>query len=426
MGKVDKHSQSTTGKDDSASKKFMTSLCGLIENLEYVPIVSSAVYYERLFNREKLVEFIAQRQPTEATGQYPDNGRTKTQFNGDGTFQRKGSSQRGRFADPLGCSIEDILSEAWATEIGFPLPEKHMLPRVALFDRFKHSLLVGDSNRHYLHWLRNIFLDYAEFDLARSKMDEQLRNKRAASIPQLKQDLENGRDFTLSDIADELDYLNMSDTKNNPLAILARLGLPLYITTSPFDFLEKAIAGERPGVKTQICFRSRTPGNVLDKHKTIEDLNPEPKKPVVYHLFGLEDYPQSMVLNEDQYLEFLPEFITDKRRHMTYSPEYVTDSITRFSLLLLGYRLRDLEFRVMLKGLIGTSRRFVETLNLAIQLDPTDQCPEADAENVKAYLKDYFDVHDFAVHWDTTDIFMAKLFEEWHTWLRRKGHQVKS
>lgn len=87
MGKVDKHSQSTTGKDDSASKKFMTSLCGLIENLEYVPIVSSAVYYERLFNREKLVEFIAQRQPTEATGQYPDNGRTKTQFNGDGTFQ---------------------------------------------------------------------------------------------------------------------------------------------------------------------------------------------------------------------------------------------------------------------------------------------------------------------------------------------------
>lgn len=419
------------GKDNGISEEILSTLCGLIDSLEYVPIVSNAVYYERLFNREKLLEFIGCRRLAESEVPCSDHKQTPNQSSSKGTLQHEGSNARTRLADPLGCSIEDILSEVWAGEIGFPLPEKHMLPRVALYHRFKHSRLVGDSNQSYLKWLKNLFLNYAEWELSNSKIDDRLRKSRSKTIPDLKEDIENGRDYTLSYIADELDYLTASQPKLDPLAVLARFRLPLYITTSPFDFLEKAMAAEGIEARTQVCFRSNEPGNLDDAHQTIADLDPKPENPVVYHLFGLEDYPKYMVLNEDQYLEFLPEFFRDFKQHMTYLPGYVGIKVTRFSLLLLGYRLRDLEFRVMLKSLIGPMPRFKEKLNLAIQLDPAVQCPEVDAESVKLYLEDaesvkdylndYFVVHDFNVLWDTTDVFMAKLFKEWQKWEQRKG-----
>ena len=157
------------------------------------------------------------------------------------------------------------------------------------------------------------------------------------------------------DIAAELNYPKAAEGKKDALELLAKLKLPIYITTSPFNFLERAIEANGRQPRTQVCFWSEEPAKYSDKsHKTDYDFNPTVENPLVYHVFGLEDYPESMVLNEDDFLDFLAAISKDDIQNKPLLPFYVRQAITQSSLMLLGYRLRDWEFRVMFRGLIDT------------------------------------------------------------------------
>ncbi|KAA3659987.1 MAG: SIR2 family protein [Chloroflexi bacterium] len=358
-------------KDDKQAG-FWPELCRRIDAGQVIPIISNSVFNDHIFD-----------------------------IDGDRILGISAGEK-----NPDGWSIEEQLSDAWADEVGYPLPEQHSLPRVAQFDRVVNSTDDRAAKARYLNWLKDSLLFLAEDD---EDIDPDV-------IEELKDDIEQQ---TFSDIAVELGYPKPVTGFSNPLQHLAELKLPIYITTSHFDFLERAIKANRREPRTQICFWTGEPATYLhESHKMDYDFKPTPENPLVFHLFGVEDYPESMVLNEDDYLDFLATISKDVKQKKSLLPVYLRKALTQSSLILLGYQLRAWDFRVTFRGLINSTPSSLRTFNLAIQLDSQRQRESASAKEVQEYLEKYFGDSNFTVEWNTTHGFVATLWEEWNRWHR--------
>ena len=94
---------------------------------------------------------------------------------------------------------------------------------------------------------------------------------------------------------------------DEPHSILADLNLPIYITTNYDNFMTNALQDRKKSPEREFC-RWNKFHEILEM-KSILDLNssytPTPDKPLVYHLHGFFEIPQSMVLTESDYLDFL-------------------------------------------------------------------------------------------------------------------------
>ena len=156
-----------------------------------------------------------------------------------------------------------------------------------------------------------------------------------------------------------------------------------------------------------------------ESHRMDPEFTPSVENPLVYHLFGLEAYPESMVLNEDDYLDFLAAISKDANQTRQILPRYLRKALTQSSLILLGYKLRDWDFRVMFRGLINATPSSLRMFNLAIQLDPESTSNRVvSAEQVRNYLEKYFKGANFDVEWDTPHGFIDSLWEAWDEWRR--------
>jgi hypothetical protein len=186
--------------------------------------------------------------------------------------------------------------------------------------------------------------------------------------------------FDFSDIAHQLDYPYFADARTeDPLRLLAKLPLSVYVTTSYYDFMERALDSEGRHPRTQICFLFGEPSNVAPEHRPDPDIVLTPERPLVYHLHGFERYPESLVLSEDDYLGFLARVSEEgKDTKMPFVPLYLSDALAVSSLILLGYRLHDWDFRVLFRGIIRAKkgaemyRSAQGKFGLAIQLDPKE------------------------------------------------------
>ncbi|MDX1414869.1 MAG: SIR2 family protein [Candidatus Promineifilaceae bacterium] len=345
-------------------------LCRRIEAGQVIPIISGSIFMDQLFD-----------------------------IDGDGVLGiGPGDSNSANW------NIQEQLSDAYATEINFPMNDPHRLALVVLFDRVFNGPDDSAAKTRYLNWLKDALLFLAEDDAA---LDAEL-------IEELRDEYKRQN---LSQIAAELGYPKQSSGQQNTFELLAKLKLPIYITTSPFDFLERAIMNDNTTPRTQVCYWSEEPVNYKDpQHETDYSFDPTPENPVVYHLFGIEDYPSSLVLTEDDYLDFLAAISRDAGQERPILPLYIRRALTQSSLILLGYRLRDWDFRVMFRGLINSIPSSLRRFNLAIQLDPVDQDRAVSSEQVRDYLNNYFGSSNFTVEWSTTEGFVQRLWQEWQQW----------
>ena len=372
---------------------FWPELCRRIAAGQLIPILGDAVFYEQLFDfdGDGLVGFSRDQQ----------NG-SRSQ---DGSRSQEGS-RSGR-----DWSIEEQLADAWAEEVGYPLADRERLARVALYYRVVDCSDDRSAKTGYLNWLKDALLFLAADD---PLVDPDALDEQTAEIEQ----------STFADIAAELGYPRPLPGQADTLDVLARLKLPIYVTTSYFDFLERAIQANGRTPRTQICFWSGEPLHYLDdEHRPDPTFAPTPETPLVYHLFGLEAYPESLVLTEDDYLDFLAIVSRDAhQQQQPILPWYLRKALTQSSLLLLGYRLRDWDFRVLFRGLINSTPSSLRLVNVAIQLDPADQYRAVNAGDVRRYLKGYFEDKEkqlnFTVQYDTTAGFVARLWDAWDQWRR--------
>jgi hypothetical protein len=301
-------------------------------------------------------------------------------------------------------TVDELLAGEWANAIQYPLADYTSLARVALYNRVLRHHDAEEANRSYLRFLKGVLLAGAQ------NSDPRL----AAAVAELGAQIE---EKSFSDMVQELDYPQFPAGQENPLRLLARLPLPIYITTSFYDFLERALVAEGRQPFTQVCFWTRQVVNPAPEHVTDYNFAPSEQRPLVYHLFGFEKYPATMVLSEADYLDFLLRITQDTDKQNPIIPLYLSGKLSSSSLVLAGYRLQDWDFRVLYRIVRDSP---LHPFSMLVQIDPRQMSGISDSDEARKYLEEY--LHEtFKIQWSNPNDFVNQLWEEWNKW--RQGQQ---
>lgn len=198
---------------------------------------------------------------------------------------------------------------------------------------------------------------------------------------------------------------------NQPHAILADLQLPIYLTTNYDNFMLDALKQRKKEPRRELC---RWNPYLLRSHPSILETGyqPSPANPLVYHLHGHVESPESLVLTEDDYLDFLVNISSDEYK----LPARIQQALTDSSLLFIGYRPGDWDFRVLFRGLVAAAEGGLRRISVTVQLPPVPEDTAGPAkEKVQQYLSKYIDLTDrqMRVYWGTAEQFLAELNGRW-------------
>jgi hypothetical protein len=297
---------------------------------------------------------------------------------------------------------DEILAEMLAEKIDYPFPDRTRLARVAQYASYS-GFDAGTAKSKYLSFLKETLLLFAEMG-------------DPSAVEELRPHIDEPG-WTFTKLAAELDFPQAPEGKPNPLNLLARIPLPVYVTTSAYGFMERALEQEGRTPVTHVCFwDGQVPGEASHFYPDA-DFKPDPMTPVVYHLFGYEEAPSSLLISEDDHLDFLKGIARDRSNTVRpIIPSYLRGHLANSSLIMLGYRLPEWDFRVLFRGVIPLYIETQRYKSLAIQLEPQQQSGIADVGKAEKYLEAYFDKANFAVIWDDVFSFVGELWNKWNQW----------
>ena len=192
--------------------------------------------------------------------------------------------------------------------------------------------------------------------------------------------------------------------EDDPYRVAASLRASVYVTTNWSNLLEDAIeeaTGIAP-VSHYFDWASQTD----EAHDVVATRD----VPLVYHMFGKLAEPDSLVLTQDDYFEWLQAWI--RKRETKVLPTPVRDALTQKALLFLGYELDDWDFRVLFQGIkaFGGNVRMRKRPHVGVQLNPELQSIEP--ESAQEYLESYFGEDNVTIYWGTLDSFVKRLRTE--------------
>jgi hypothetical protein len=191
---------------------------------------------------------------------------------------------------------------------------------------------------------------------------------------------------------------------DDPFAVLARLPVTVYVTASQSDLISDALreAGRCPRVDHCRWYDPNAAAPAIES-----DAKPDPKYPIVYHLFGRLKDPDSLVLTEDNYFDFLI-WMNNKRADL---PGPVKRAFTDKGLLFLGFQFDDWNFRVMFRAIMnqeGGQGRRSKYAHVAAQIDP-EEGRIIEPQGARAYLENYFTESAISIYWGSADDFARDL-----------------
>lgn len=175
---------------------------------------------------------------------------------------------------------------------------------------------------------------------------------------------------------------------DQPHCCLADLNLPIYITTNYDDFMFQALEYREKKPKRELCHWNES---VKHLAPTVlgGEYEPSPANPLVFHLHGHYKWPQSLVLTEDDYLEFLVNFSNERR--LQFLPPAIRNALAHTSLLFVGYSLADWSFRVLFRSVIEALGSTSGMKSIAVQLEPpAKNKSKTGIERAQVYLEKYF------------------------------------
>jgi hypothetical protein len=187
--------------------------------------------------------------------------------------------------------------------------------------------------------------------------------------------------------------------------VMAALPLPVYITTNYDDILEQTLKHYNKSPRRELCLWNKelAAGQVS---AMAQGTLPTVTEPVVFYLYGHYSVPESLVLTEDDYLDFLVNISSGNYP----LPLQIVRALSGSSLLFIGYRLSDLSFRVLFRGIVASTEPGLRRLSVTVQLPPVpEDAPRATREQVQKYLDEYFKRKDIRVYWGTVRSFAAQL-----------------
>lgn len=192
-----------------------------------------------------------------------------------------------------------------------------------------------------------------------------------------------------------------------PHRMLAELRLPMYLTTNYDRFMTRALEVVVPEVTTRVCrwnYETRLAEDELTGAPTSE-------RPLVYHLHGIATNIASMLLSEDDYVDFLMEAQADLAQVV---PCPIQEALGTTSLLFVGYSLGDWNFRVLMRSVMRRINKSSKRMNVSVQLPPADDSIAPDRrEEAEGFLCDYLGTEQVTVHWGDAREFLDELRQRW-------------
>lgn len=210
-----------------------------------------------------------------------------------------------------------------------------------------------------------------------------------------------------------------SDERLECLRALAELPLPIYLTTNYDDLMVQALrhADPKKEPRREVCRWHPLLKSIPVVIGGSSDYKPDYANPLVFHLHGSDQFVQSLVLTEDDYLDFLVN-ISQSRKLL---PSRIQEALTDASLLFIGYRLRDINFRVIHRGLVQSMDGSLRRLSVTVQVTPPDD-HGADTSAAERYLTKYFEDLKVRVYWGTASDFAKELRDRWRKYRDAAGH----
>jgi SIR2-like domain len=212
---------------------------------------------------------------------------------------------------------------------------------------------------------------------------------------------------------------------DEPHSALATLPLPVYITTNYDDFMVQALKKYNKEPARDFCAWNKYLEDLrkYDSSSTLSSLSsslfvnymqyfPTSTHPLVYHLHGYTNIPQSMVLTESDYLDFLIYMVKNWQGLL---PAVVRTALSAAALLFVGYSLADWNFRVLLRGIISSHEASLTYPAMAVQLRP-DNLNEENLDKAIRYLHKYFrniPKIKVKIYWGTAREFSKELRQRW-------------
>jgi hypothetical protein len=310
--------------------------------------------------------------------------------------------QRGECTPLLGPGLADAalgpqpaLARAWAEAHGYPLAPhgRDDLPAVAqyLATRYDLAFVRDEINR---------------------LLEQCLRDRHSAALGATAlHGLPLAQLFTIVG-----QHLRASPA--DPHRVLAQLPCPVFVTANADLLLEEALReqGKRP--HTQVCVWRRD----IETLAIAADPAAEPtaQTPLVFHLFGLYDYPKTLVLTEDDFLDYVINIHlgrSDGRgqggsvsRRTSAIPLVVRERLTDAALLFVGFQSAHLSFRVLFRTIWQTEGREAlrEHTHVTAQMYP-DELHHLDPALARRYFEKYFQQANAGIYWGAVDDFAKAL-----------------
>ena len=242
------------------------------------------------------------------------------------------------------------IAHGWADQYNYPLNDRNNLPGVARF--VEKKLGPGFPHAKLLQILK-------EELLVREKVQERERLS----------------DLTLTEVIEGIAERHFDRDENEPHRILAELPISTYVTTNYDSFMAAALKWKWKGRKKPQRRYSlwRTDP---EEAQHVESWKGTEEEPLIFHMYGYDKDSTSLVLTEDDYLDFLTlvasdpwcaphqvpqqvipqQLISQQVIPQQVIPQQIRSTLTRSMLLFLGYSLSDLDCRVLFRGLVAQLR----------------------------------------------------------------------
>ena len=192
--------------------------------------------------------------------------------------------------------------------------------------------------------------------------------------------------------------------RHDPHALLAEMPIQVYLTTNYDELTERALESSKRQYRSEYCRWNRYLDFDDDLLSGDDGYVPSKECPLVYHLHGVAETSESIVVSEADYIDFVVNVFRDQK-----IPNCIQEAIARRALLFIGYSLEDVSFRIIVKGILGALEQTGRRQGITVQLP---EGREDEREFWEAYIKEIGNLN-WRVYWGSAEDFCAELRERW-------------
>jgi hypothetical protein len=326
----------------------------------------------------------------------------------------------------FGTSAE--IARRWAEKYDFPMSpqDRDSLPQVAQYLAYHENrgFMQSELAQHICEFLKRTYPD---------KLPENADatiNCNAASL-------------NLDDLISHVGRQLRQENERDVFRMLANLPFPVYINTNRdnllFDALQEAGKQPRRDVCRWTIFEQEQEEWPPSVFITEPEYKPTVEAPLVFHFFGNLSKPETLVIAEDDYFNFLiginknwrttygsniyignnTESIGSRSKHDTGTepfPQVIVHALSQGGLLFFGFRTTDWEFRTLYRSLVAQESWRLQQRNVRVLVQMTpDEDNFLEPQGARQYIEKYFSSnYKPEVYWGSTEKFVEDILDRWN------------